>query len=76
MSEKQTAVDFLVEKIVIADVNGFSLQISKLQEWSKQAKEMEKQQIIEAYNQGSLDTYKKEPKNGQGNKYYNETFKK
>jgi len=37
--------------------------------------EMEKEQIIDAYNQGSLDTYRKEPKNGQGITYYNEKFK-
>ena len=49
MNKKQTAVDFLVDKIVIADIKGFSLQMSKLQEWAKQAIEMEKQQIVDAY---------------------------
>jgi hypothetical protein len=36
---------------------------------------MKKQQIIDAYNQGSLDTYRKEPKNGQGIQYYNKKYK-
>ena len=39
------------------------------------AQEMFEKQIVDAYSQGSLDTYKKEPKNGQGTKYYNETYK-
>lgn len=34
----------------------------------------EKQQIIEAYNHGCLDTLKDEMK--QGKQYYNETYKK
>jgi hypothetical protein len=44
----------------------------KIQEWFKQAKEMEKEQIMDAYNQGSNDygsqCYQPE-------QYYNETFK-
>jgi hypothetical protein len=48
MNKKQTAVDFLVDKIVIADIKGFSLQMSKLQEWAKQARKMEKQQMKDA----------------------------
>ncbi len=37
--------------------------------------DIERQGLIDFYNQGSLDTYRKEPKNGQGTTYYNETFK-
>jgi hypothetical protein len=44
----------------------------KIQEWFEQAKEMEKEQIMDAYNQGSNDygsqCYQPE-------QYYNETFK-
>jgi hypothetical protein len=68
---KQTAVEWLVEKLY-GDNQIFGVSVDLL----NQALEMEKEQIVEAYNQGSLDTYKKEPKNGQGTKYYNETFKK
>jgi hypothetical protein len=42
--------------------------------WKHDFSIKEKEQIIDAYNQGSLDTYKKDPKNGQGTKYYNETY--
>jgi len=69
-----TAVEWFNEEInklnVGTDARVF---ITKLFE---QAKEKFEQQIIDAYSQGSLDTYKKEPKNGQGNKYYNETLNK
>jgi hypothetical protein len=43
----------------------------KIQEWFEQAKEMEKEQIINAYDRGynEYDIYR----NGQN--YYNETFK-
>jgi len=73
--KKETSIDWLMEQLYkkgfIKEVDG-NEPINLM----NQAKEMEKQQIIDAYSQGSLDTYKKEPKNGQGNKYYNETFKK
>jgi hypothetical protein len=39
----------------------------------EQAKEMEKQQIIEGYQNGSIDTLKDELKFGK--QYYNEQFK-
>ena len=61
----QTAVEWLVEEInklnVSTEARGF---INKLQ---KQAKEMEKQQIITAYNKAVPFKFGKE--------YYNETFK-
>ncbi len=68
--KQQTAVEWLVEKIQ----NNIHHTIKIPIEYFEQALEMEKEQIIDAYNQGSLDTYKKEPKNGQGTKYYNETY--
>jgi hypothetical protein len=72
---KQTAVEWLYERLERMIPRSALYDIDK-REYFKQAKEMEKQQIIESYCQGSLDTYKKEPKNGQGNQYYNETFNK
>lgn len=63
-SKKQTAVEWLLGQI---SLNGF--QAKHIQ----QAKEMEKQQIIDAYNQGSddLENLKYLPF-----KYYNKTFNK
>jgi len=59
---KLTAVEFLENKIVGNDVFSFS-------ELFKHAKELEKQQIIDAYSAGEIRPYNAE-------QYYNETFKK
>jgi len=67
-----TAVEWLEEKFTNSNADF----INWAEEYFEQAKEIEKQQIYDAYNQGSLDTYRKEPKNGQGITYYNEKFKK
>jgi hypothetical protein len=67
---KQTAVEW-IEDNVHSDMTFMQVLIL-----IEQALKMEKEQIVDAYNQGSLDTCKKEPKNVQGTKYYNETFKK
>ena len=69
---KQTAVEWLIE---IYLTTGIDRNVH-----FHQAKEMEKEQIIEAYEQGSEDGYW-HPENGYSNKfdsaeqYYNETFK-
>ena len=65
---KQTAVDWLEEQL-------FELRNPTLNqiEIIKQAKEMEKQQIIEAFDKGDVSIYGVEI-NGQ--QYYNETFNK
>jgi hypothetical protein len=84
---KQTAVEWLVEQLVELDkqLDGrrknddatvLKLNPTKLFE---QAKEMEKEQIINAYEQGIEDGYW-HPENGYTNQfkdaeqYYNETF--
>ena len=59
---KQTAVDWLVEKLKENGVNFWQEEIEMIEE----AKEMEKQQIIDAYNNGD---------NRSAEMYYNETFK-
>ena len=66
MSKKNTAVEFLLEKFKSQNTLLFA------DDW-EQAKEMEKQQIIDAYNQGSddLENLKYLPF-----KYYNKTFNK
>jgi hypothetical protein len=59
---KQTAVDWLVDKLKENGVDFWQEEIEMIEE----AKEMEKQQIIDAYNNGD---------NRSAELYYNETFK-
>ena len=70
-SKKQTAVEWLVEQFDLEMQDDFHL--TKI----KQAKEMEKQQIIEAW----IDGNHSEMRGGKfikpiAEQYYNETFKK
>jgi hypothetical protein len=58
---KQTAVEWLVEQL---NKKGFAPVVTD--EEIEQAKEMEKQQIIEAYDKISMNT---------AEKYYNEQYK-
>jgi hypothetical protein len=67
---KPTAVEFAVEQLEELIPSGHQLAIRAILE---QAKEMEKQQIIEGYQNGSIDTLKDELKFGK--QYYNEQFK-
>ena len=79
---KQTAVEWLVEQLINVDrpnhINNRMLAISKnsiqekeFNELFKQAKEMEKEQIIDAYYYDpNCDEIKDD-----GEQYYNETFK-
>ena len=60
---KQTAVEWLLEELVKGD---FDYQQNVI----KQAKEMEKQQIVDAYDVQWVDIIE------NGEDYYNETFKK
>jgi hypothetical protein len=63
---KQTAVEWLYERFLSA---GYAVN----SEWKKQAKEMEKEQIIDAHIDGqSLVSCKDE----YAEQYYNETFNK
>ena len=65
----QTAVEFLEEKIKKYDVLYFLMCL-----WFDEAKEMEKQQIIDAYQQGFNNAYFNNPLSKE--QYYNETFNK
>jgi hypothetical protein len=58
---KQTAVDFLIEEIECRGIVTKELRLA-----FKQAKEMEKQQIITAYNKAVPFKF--------GKQYYNETY--
>jgi hypothetical protein len=65
---KKTAVDFLKEKLTYVFVNDKSFN-----ELFEQAKAMEKDQMIDFYNEGwnNADLYEFYP----AERYYNETFK-
>ena len=66
--EKQTAVEWLIEQIrnekYIEDID------------FKQAKEMEKQQIIDAFNEDNSEFQDWKSVSLSGEQYYNETFNK
>lgn len=68
---QQTAVEWLVDQIK-SDQNQKALSASEWIEVIEQAKQMEKEQIVVAYQQGTLDGH--ELKYGDGNQYYNETY--
>jgi hypothetical protein len=68
MRNRQTAVEWLTEKLRIEFGFAFSDNILE------QAKEIEKQQIIDAYQQGFNNAYFSNPLNPE--QYYNETFNK
>jgi hypothetical protein len=70
---KQTAVEWLVKQIECFG-NNYELQMSwaTLDELCEQAKEMEKQQIIGAYE----DVSTKDGEFLTGEQYYNETYGK
>ena len=67
---KQTAVEWLYQHLFPKQLDGFSKE-----EWNKidtafeQAKQMEKEQIIEAYYEGKEYGFKE-----QGEQYYKETY--
>jgi hypothetical protein len=64
---KQTSVEWLVSHL-----NKQEWFTYKQREYIEQAKEMEKQQIIDAHNNGKNIL----PPNENGEQYYNDTFKK
>ncbi len=70
---KQTAVEWLIENSHIIPKN----ELNK-RELIKQAKEMEKEQIINTYRDGRSDQQSEKPSrfyNRMAEQYYNETFK-
>ncbi len=62
---KQTAVEWLMQQLPTIDKYD-----PYYQNLFTQAKEMEKEQIEDAYYQGDADSYK-----GDAEQYYNKTFK-
>ena len=69
---KQTSVDFLIEEFsaILGKVNFTAMQGLLLKDAVERAKEMEKEQIIEAHGA------KQYHKTVNGEQYYNETYKK
>lgn len=69
--KKQTAVEWLVNELKKSLPSVYN---NEFDEEINQAKEMEKQQIIDAYDDGVIETKSRcEYENSQ--QYYNETFK-
>jgi hypothetical protein len=73
MENKLTAVDFLKDKFIMIQWLLVRDEISRkqadefLNEWSEKAKQIEKEQIMEAYDCGWVGSYSEE--------YYNKTYK-
>jgi hypothetical protein len=65
-----TSIEFLILKLQIFK-NTTVEEISSLLDIYEQAKEMHKQEIIDAYDKGEFDC----GCNGTGEDYYNKTFK-
>ena len=68
---KLTAVEWLVEQLAPS----VSLQQKYIDELLEQAKEMEKEQIIDAYDAGLFDGSMDDVNDRIYKQYYNETFK-
>jgi hypothetical protein len=69
---KQTSVEWFANQLFSSMVDGKTLNYFDVQKMLEQAKEMEKQQIIDTYNEA--DTFPQSYHNAEN--YYNETFKK
>jgi hypothetical protein len=73
-----TAVEFLVQQIETGKIEiVYSDKIHSIRclpEFVKQALEMEKQQIIDAYKKGYM--FGMQNRNPKSEEYYNETYKK
>ncbi len=77
---KQTAVEFLIEEFA-SSFDIIKRNLPFMQDVVEKAKEMEKQQIEDAYEIGFADAwddarYDDTPKHAGSEQYYNETFKK
>ena len=72
---KQTSIEWLYQEITKKSVNDQSHNVLKIYE---QAKELHKQEIIDAYRDGRSDQQSDEGRfyNRNANYYYNETYNK
>jgi hypothetical protein len=69
MAKKQTAVEWLEEKLSTSSSDEL---VGNINNWFDQARQMEKEQIEETYNQACLDAFIDDNKYGKD--YYNETY--
>jgi hypothetical protein len=67
MENKQTAVDLMFQRAISVLPMGSIDARQRLAETYEQAKEMEKQQIIDAYDQGDIQLV-------NGKQYYEQTY--
>lgn len=74
---KQTAVEFLLEEFssIFGKLNFTAVQGLLLKDALEKAKEMEKEQIMQSYNDGKGAATVNYKKNMSLEQYYNETFK-
>ena len=70
----QTAVEWLIHHYKKLQSKGEKMSWNEIIEITELAKEMDKQNIISAYQQGYNNAYFNDPIPGE--EYYNETFKK
>jgi len=73
---KQTAVEWLIDQLVTGNEVTLKGENYKLFD---QAKEMEKEQIVESFSLGIIshhDAFKNQNKWNNGEEYYNETYGK
>jgi hypothetical protein len=71
----QTSIEMIIEEVKrLSNIYENRVPSVLLFETLFKAKEMHKQEIINSYQQGTMDGY--EPNYGDGNPYYQETFKK
>ena len=83
MEQKQTAIEWLINQFLEVNVDSITnenMYIKIPTKAFKQAKEMEKEQIVDAYEIGFADAwddarYDDEPKYSDSEQYYNETYK-
>ena len=70
---KQTATEYLIQEIK----NDALVQAKSTQEWNEvfqKAKQMEQEQIVEAYQAGDGDAYNLQDTELWGQEYYNERY--
>jgi len=71
MRNRQTAVEWLHEKLAQSSQEEL---VGNINLWFKQSKEMEKQQIIDAYSEGDVNGIMNNEMRAE--QYYNEQFNK
>lgn len=72
--QKQTSVDWLQRKITETYINEGKLPLAYTLDLVRQAKEKNKDEIMEAYDKGSDVDDDLQPLHGTPEEYYNKTF--